>query len=89
MRRGADYGRLASGLGVTPRRVTALVQALEADGFVERHPHPTDGRSTLGAITDGGLKVQQAGVLAAIGVQPSGRPPVPARGGLSPQDAHR
>ena len=56
-----SMGRLASGLGVTPRRVTALVEALEADGLVERHPHPTDGRSTLVTITDGGLKAQQAG----------------------------
>ena len=56
-----SMGQLATGLGVTPRRVTALVEALEADGLVERHPHPTDGRSNLVAITDDGLKAQQAG----------------------------
>src|ERR1700677_316697 len=54
-------GELATGVGVTPRRVTVLVEALEADGFVERRPHPTDRRSTLVAITDGGLKAQQVG----------------------------
>src|ERR1700722_6657947 len=56
-----SMGELATGLGVTPRRVTALVEALEADGLVERRPHPTDRRSTLVAITDGGRKAQQVG----------------------------
>jgi DNA-binding MarR family transcriptional regulator len=56
-----SMGQLATGLGVTPRRVTALVEALEVDGLVERHPHPTDGRSTLVAITDAGLKAQEVG----------------------------
>jgi DNA-binding MarR family transcriptional regulator len=56
-----SMGELATGLGVTPRRVTALVEALEADGLVERRPHPTDRRSTLVAITEGGLKAQQVG----------------------------
>jgi DNA-binding MarR family transcriptional regulator len=56
-----SMGQLASGLGVTPRRVTALVEALELDGLVERHSHPTDGRSTLVAITETGRKAQQVG----------------------------
>jgi DNA-binding MarR family transcriptional regulator len=56
-----SMGQLASGLGVTPRRVTALVEALEGDGLVERHSHPTDGRSTLVAITDTGRKAQLVG----------------------------
>jgi DNA-binding MarR family transcriptional regulator len=56
-----SMGQLASELGVTPRRVTALVEALEVDSFVERHSHPTDGRSTLVAITDTGRKAQQVG----------------------------
>jgi DNA-binding MarR family transcriptional regulator len=36
---------LANALGVTQRRVTDLVDALGADGFVERRPNPKDGRS--------------------------------------------
>jgi DNA-binding MarR family transcriptional regulator len=56
-----SMGELATGLGVTPRRVTVLVEALEADGLVERRTHPTDRRSTLVTITDGGLKAQQVG----------------------------
>ena len=52
--------RLAEALDVTPRRVTALVDALEAEGLVERRPHPTDGRSTLVTLTEDGLKHQAA-----------------------------
>lgn len=50
---------LADALAVTPRRVTALVDALEADGLVERTPHPTDGRSTVVTLTSSGRKQQQ------------------------------
>jgi DNA-binding MarR family transcriptional regulator len=50
---------LADALAVTPRRVTALVDALEADGLVERRPHPTDGRSTVVSLTSSGRKQQQ------------------------------
>ncbi|MGO9754272.1 MAG: MarR family winged helix-turn-helix transcriptional regulator [Solirubrobacteraceae bacterium] len=50
---------LANALAVTPRRVTALVDALEADGLVERRPHPTDGRSTVVSLTRSGHKQQQ------------------------------
>jgi DNA-binding MarR family transcriptional regulator len=45
---------LANALGVTQRRVTALVDALEEEGFVERMPHPTDGRSTVVTLTRAG-----------------------------------
>lgn len=43
---------LASGLGVTPRNVTALVDALEADGLVRRTAHPRDRRVTLIELTE-------------------------------------
>jgi DNA-binding MarR family transcriptional regulator len=49
---------LANALGVTQRRVTALVDALEEDGFVERRPHPTDGRSTVVSLTTAGQAQQ-------------------------------
>jgi DNA-binding MarR family transcriptional regulator len=48
-RRMAD---LASGLDVTPRNVTTLVDGLERDGFVRRRPHPTDRRATVIELTD-------------------------------------
>lgn len=49
---------LSNELGVTQRRVTALVDALEKDGFVERRPHPTDGRSTVVSLTKAGREQQ-------------------------------
>ncbi len=45
---------LATAIGVTPRNVTGLVDALEADGFVARGPHPGDRRATLVTLTDKG-----------------------------------
>jgi DNA-binding MarR family transcriptional regulator len=50
---------LANSLGVTQRRVTALVDALVEDGFVERTPHPTDGRSTVISLTKAGRAQEQ------------------------------
>ncbi len=44
---------LAEGLGVTPRNVTALVDALEAEHLVQRRAHPTDRRVTMIEITGG------------------------------------
>jgi DNA-binding MarR family transcriptional regulator len=57
----STMGGLATALGVTPRRITVLVEALEADGLVERHAHPTDGRSTVVTITESGLRQQELG----------------------------
>jgi len=46
--------RLAEALGVSPRHVTALVDALEAEGFARRSPHPHDRRAVLVGLTDKG-----------------------------------
>jgi DNA-binding MarR family transcriptional regulator len=51
--------QLAQAIGVTQRRVTDLVDALAGDGLVERRAHPTDGRSTIVAITKGGAALQK------------------------------
>src|ERR1700742_4325910 len=51
---------LAKALDVTQRRITSLVDALEADGLVERRRHPTDGRSTFATLTKKGLAQQKA-----------------------------
>src|SRR5258708_37012848 len=40
----ATQRSLSKALRTTPRTVTGLVDALEADGFVARSAHPTDGR---------------------------------------------
>lgn len=45
---------LSQALGVTPRHVTGLVDALEANGWVERRPHPTDRRASMVTLTEQG-----------------------------------
>jgi DNA-binding MarR family transcriptional regulator len=58
--RAMTMSELAKALDVTQRRITALVDALEAEGLVERQPHPTDGRSTIATLTRAGLAQQKA-----------------------------
>jgi DNA-binding MarR family transcriptional regulator len=41
-------------LGVTPRNVTKLVDALEGEGLLRRVPHPSDRRATLLEVTEEG-----------------------------------
>jgi DNA-binding MarR family transcriptional regulator len=48
---------LADALGVAPRTVTGLVDALEETGFVTREPHPTDRRATLVTFTPRGRRL--------------------------------
>jgi len=50
---------LADTLGVTPRAVTALVDALEAEEQVRRLAHPTDRRITIVEISGGSATVEQ------------------------------
>lgn len=50
-------GKLGQRLQVHPTSITSAVNRLEAQGFVERRAHPTDGRTTLAAITDAGRDV--------------------------------
>ena len=40
-------GQLAAAERVQPPSMTRTVTCLERDGFVERHPHPTDGRQVV------------------------------------------
>ena len=47
---------LSGELGVTPRNVTALVDALEEEGLVRRAPHPTDRRATIIEMTPRGTR---------------------------------
>jgi DNA-binding MarR family transcriptional regulator len=47
---------LSGALGVTPRNVTALVDALEEEGLVMRKPHPTDRRATVIELTERGVE---------------------------------
>jgi DNA-binding MarR family transcriptional regulator len=50
---------LADSLGVTPRNVTALVDALEGEQLVRRTSHPTDRRISMIEITGGSATVEQ------------------------------
>jgi DNA-binding MarR family transcriptional regulator len=50
-------GKLGDRLQVHATSVTNAVNRLEAQGFVERRAHPTDGRTTLAAITSAGRRV--------------------------------
>ncbi|MQS34523.1 MarR family transcriptional regulator [Streptomyces katsurahamanus] len=45
---------LAERLGVTPRNVTGLLDAMEAGELVVRDPHPTDRRATLVSLAEKG-----------------------------------
>jgi DNA-binding MarR family transcriptional regulator len=47
-------GALSARLMVTSGNVTGLINAMEKDALVVRHPHPADGRSTLIGMTDAG-----------------------------------
>jgi DNA-binding MarR family transcriptional regulator len=49
-------GALARALGVTPRNVTGLLDALEDSGQVTRAPHPGDRRAILVSLTDEGRR---------------------------------
>lgn len=51
---------LADLIGVTPRNITGLLDALEADGFAERGRHPTDRRATLVSLTAKGVETMTA-----------------------------
>lgn len=46
--------RLGARLQVHPASVTNAVDRLEAQGLVQRRPHPTDRRATLAEITSSG-----------------------------------
>ncbi|MEZ5115394.1 MAG: MarR family transcriptional regulator [Candidatus Nanopelagicales bacterium] len=67
--------KLGARLQVHPTSVTSAVDRLEAQGFVQRRPHPTDRRATLAEITDSGRAVAAAAterlnarVFADVGV---------------------
>lgn len=61
---------LADELGLTPRNMTALVDALEAEGLARRVAHPSDRRATLVESTPLGVAAAERTLepkLAAVG----------------------
>lgn len=51
---------LADALGVAPRTITTLIDALVDTGFVTREPHPSDRRATLVTFTPHGEDAARA-----------------------------
>ncbi len=51
----AKMAELALQLGISPRNMTALVDALEEAHMVARRPHPRDRRATLIELTPAGV----------------------------------
>jgi DNA-binding MarR family transcriptional regulator len=52
--------KIGARLQVHPASVTNAVDRLESQGLVTRHPHPTDGRTTLAKITRAGRRTVRA-----------------------------
>ena len=52
----ADLARAES---VKPQSMGATLAELEREGLVERHPHPTDGRQVLFALTGDGVEARR------------------------------
>jgi DNA-binding MarR family transcriptional regulator len=64
-RQGAlPLGKVGARLQVHPTSVTNAVDRLQAQGFVRRVPHPSDGRATLAELTDEGREVARRATKA-------------------------
>jgi DNA-binding MarR family transcriptional regulator len=57
---GATVSDLAAHLGVTRQAAGQLVDELAGKGYVERRPHPVDGRARLVVLTDKGWACTRA-----------------------------
>jgi DNA-binding MarR family transcriptional regulator len=56
----ATTAELARAEGMRPQSMSAAVATLEERGFVERKPHPSDGRQVNIALTDKGAAVRSS-----------------------------
>ena len=56
----ADLARVE---GVKPQSMGALLATMEAEGLIERRPHPVDGRQVLFALTEEGMKTRKSYTL--------------------------
>lgn len=74
--------QLAGGLGLTRASVTALVDRLEAAGYVAREPHPADRR-----VVHVALRPSTYQAFARV-YRPLGRQVYAATDGLSDRDRH-
>src|SRR5487761_708637 len=62
---GATVSELAAHLGVTRQAAAQLVDELVTKGYVERRPHPDDGRAQLVMLTRRGWECTRAADAAA------------------------
>ncbi len=62
---GATVSELAAHLGVTRQAAAQLVDELVTRGYVERRPHPEDGRAQLVLLTERGWACTRAADAAA------------------------
>ena len=70
---------LADALGIDPPNATVVVSELEAQGLVQRRPHPTDGRAKLVEATRTGKELaRRADEILAT--------PPPGLSALSPEE---
>jgi len=60
----ATTADLARADAMKPQSMGALLAMLETAGFVERRPHPTDGRQILFALTAAGTEARRKRSLA-------------------------
>lgn len=60
----ATVGDVAEHLGVTKQAASQLIDELTRKGYVTRHPHPTDARARLLALTPRGWACTRAADLA-------------------------
>jgi DNA-binding MarR family transcriptional regulator len=56
----ATTAELARAEGMRPQSMSAAVAALEERGFIERKPHPSDGRQLNIALTEKGATVRSS-----------------------------
>lgn len=54
----ATTAELARAEGMRPQSMSTAIAALEERGFIERRPHPSDGRQVHIALTDSGAAVR-------------------------------
>ncbi|WP_370944928.1 MarR family winged helix-turn-helix transcriptional regulator [Amycolatopsis sp. cg5] len=57
-------GQLAAKEGVQPPSMTRVIAALEERGYVERRPHPTDGRQAIVEVSAAGHAYVQETISA-------------------------
>jgi DNA-binding MarR family transcriptional regulator len=57
-------GQLAGKEGVQPPSMTRVIAALEKMGYVDRRPHPTDGRQAIVELSRQGVEYVNATITA-------------------------